>query len=78
MDLSPDKDEPYYRDVETNNDFRYHIPEPGQARCPFSAHIRKVAPREHYDEPGSVHMVGPVLPHALIMRAGIPYGKDVS
>ncbi|KAG9045454.1 hypothetical protein FS837_006297 [Tulasnella sp. UAMH 9824] len=78
LDLSPEKDDHDFLDPEVINDFRYHLPEPGQARCPFSAHIRKTAPREVFDEPGNLRKLSPVLPHALIMRAGIPYGPEVS
>ncbi|KAG8903336.1 hypothetical protein FRC01_009239, partial [Tulasnella sp. 417] len=78
IDLSPERDDPDFLDPEVINNFRYHLPEPGQARCPFSAHIRKTAPREHHDIPGAPRKLAPVLPHALIMRAGIPYGPEVT
>ncbi|KIO28749.1 hypothetical protein M407DRAFT_71445 [Tulasnella calospora MUT 4182] len=78
IDLSPEQDDPDFLDPEFINNFRYHLPEPGQARCPFSAHIRKTAPREHHDKPGAPLKLNPVLPHALIMRAGIPYGPEVT
>ncbi|KIO28750.1 hypothetical protein M407DRAFT_22166 [Tulasnella calospora MUT 4182] len=77
IDLS-DKDDPKYLDPEVINNFHYHDPTPGQDRCPFSAHIRKTAPREHHDAPGARIPLAPVLPRALIMRAGIPYGPEVT
>ncbi|KAG8896613.1 hypothetical protein FRC00_005682 [Tulasnella sp. 408] len=78
IDLSPERDDTAFLDPEVINNFAYHLPEPGQARCPFSAHIRKTAPRKHIDKPDSPFKLDPVLPHALIMRAGIPYGPEVT
>ncbi|KAG8918015.1 hypothetical protein FRC00_012965, partial [Tulasnella sp. 408] len=78
IDLSPEKDDHDFLDPEVINNFRYHLPEPGQARCPFSAHIRKTSPREHIDKPLNPLKLEPILPHARIMRSGIPYGPEVS
>ncbi|KAG8916346.1 hypothetical protein FRC01_003216 [Tulasnella sp. 417] len=78
IDLSPERDDPDFLDPEAINNFHYHLPEPGQARCPFSAHIRKTAPREHRDKPGAPRKLAPILPHARIIRSGIPYGPEVT
>ena len=52
-----------------NNDFDFGGDE-GQRRCPFGAHIRKVNPRED---------VGIASVRSrLMMRAGIPYGPEMS
>ncbi|KAK2462146.1 hypothetical protein APHAL10511_005844 [Amanita phalloides] len=68
-------------DPEKNNDFDYVIRDdpkisplfPSDYRCPFTAHVRKTAPRnldpfvsQKYLESGS------------IIRAGLPYGPEVS
>ncbi|KAJ7192911.1 fungal peroxidase [Mycena pura] len=76
VDLAPLFDDPELgADPARNNDFTFSHPDEtlatNQTRCPFSAHIRKTRPRA--DLPpivgGEVHR---------IMRAGIPYGPEVS
>jgi deferrochelatase/peroxidase EfeB len=52
-----------------NNDFAYERDDPNGYRCPFSAHIRVVNPR---DQPlDTVAAVGKVPP---VLRRGMPYG----
>ncbi|KAF8597123.1 Dyp-type peroxidase [Ceratobasidium sp. AG-I] len=56
-------------DSKTNNDFVF---QPGnQELCPYSAHIRKMNPRDPTGMPPH-H-----LEHTSIVRAGIPYGPEV-
>jgi deferrochelatase/peroxidase EfeB len=59
-----------------NNNFTFNHPEiPGfdfatnQTNCPFSAHIRKTHPRADLKSENTTHH---------IMRAGIPYGPEVT
>ncbi|KAJ7893995.1 fungal peroxidase [Mycena leptocephala] len=55
-----------------NNDFTFQHADRScnnQTRCPFSAHIRKTRPRRTWEPRGRRHH---------IMRAGIPYGPEVS
>lgn len=58
-------------DPNRNNDFNYTHPglnsSDDQTRCPFSAHIRKTAPRAD---------LSPVDLKHHIIRGGIPYGKE--
>ncbi|KAG8917917.1 hypothetical protein FRC01_002129 [Tulasnella sp. 417] len=71
IDLAPERDDPTLaRDLEKINNFDFQTPDPGQSRCPFTAHIRKTAPRLAKNRAFS--------PGSLIMRAGIPYGPEVS
>ncbi|KAG8918422.1 hypothetical protein FRC01_001866 [Tulasnella sp. 417] len=71
IDLAPDRDDPTLSDdLEKINNFDFQTPDPGQSRCPFTAHIRKTAPRLANKRAFS--------PGALIMRAGIPYGPEVA
>ncbi|KAH8831895.1 DyP-type peroxidase [Flagelloscypha sp. PMI_526] len=51
-------------DPTRNNNFNFSEDE-DFIRCPFSAHIRKTAPRDN-------------LPTAHILRSGIPYGPEVT
>ena len=53
---------------------------PGQFRCPFAGHIRKMTPRK-----GTSLNLGDTeaddiatLERSMIIRAGIPYGPEVS
>jgi len=53
---------------------------PGQFRCPFAGHIRKMVPRK-----GTSLNLGDTdeddiatLERSMIIRAGIPYGPEVS
>ncbi|KAJ6560973.1 dye-decolorizing peroxidase precursor [Mycena sp. CBHHK59/15] len=75
IDLAPVFDDPALgADPSRNNDFTFsHTGETlstNQTRCPFSAHIRKTRPRADLGTPeDSAHH---------IMRAGIPYGPEVT
>ncbi|KAJ7034781.1 dye-decolorizing peroxidase precursor [Mycena alexandri] len=77
VDLAPLVDDPALgADPTRNNNFTFAHPDAvtstNQTRCPFSAHIRKVRPRADLctgtQEDATHH----------IMRAGIPYGPEVS
>ncbi|KAF5367753.1 hypothetical protein D9758_009861 [Tetrapyrgos nigripes] len=78
IDLAPLHDDTdLANDANRNNNFTFDHPEiPGfdittnQTLCPFSAHIRKSRPRDDFSPNESV-----VRP---IMRAGIPYGPEVT
>ncbi|KAF5367752.1 hypothetical protein D9758_009862 [Tetrapyrgos nigripes] len=78
IDLAPLRDDPDLAiDVNRNNDFTFDHPEiPGfdittnQTFCPFSAHIRKSRPRDDFSPDESFTRP--------IMRAGIPYGPEVT
>ncbi|KAJ7669280.1 fungal peroxidase [Mycena polygramma] len=75
IDLAPLVDDPVLgADPNRNNNFTFQHPDAilatNQTRCPFSAHIRKTRPRADLGTPeDAVHH---------IMRAGIPYGPEVS
>ncbi|KAJ7476657.1 fungal peroxidase [Mycena latifolia] len=75
VDLAPLFDDPALgADPTRNNNFTFEHPDAvlstNQTRCPFSAHIRKTRPRADLGTPeDAVHH---------IMRAGIPYGPEVS
>ncbi|KAJ7201685.1 fungal peroxidase [Mycena pura] len=75
VDLAPLFDDPALgADPTRNNNFTFVHPDAAlatnQTRCPFSAHIRKTRPRADLGTPeDAVHH---------IMRAGIPYGPEVS
>ncbi|KAJ7276838.1 fungal peroxidase [Mycena rebaudengoi] len=75
IDLAPTVDDPALgSDPDRNNDFTFsHTGEniqKNQTRCPFSAHIRKTRPRADLGTPeDDAHH---------IMRAGIPYGPEVT
>jgi Dyp-type peroxidase family len=74
VDLSPTVDDPVLAaDPKRNNNFDFSHPNSDiltdQTRCPFTAHIRKTAPRADFD---------PVNTQNHIIRAGIPYGPEVS
>jgi Dyp-type peroxidase family len=70
--LTPRQDDPNLGgDPHRNNDFDF-ADDPQQRRCPFAAHIRKTNPRADIasqDENVDQHR---------IMRAGIPFGPEVS
>jgi deferrochelatase/peroxidase EfeB len=72
---TPYRDDTYYLDPKRINDFDYTVgnPEGGPPYCPFAAHIRKTAPRN----------LNPLiqkeyLDASVIVRAGVPYGPEVS
>jgi len=72
VDLAPLFDDPVLaKDPLRNNNFDFSHPgedlTANQTRCPFSAHIRKTAPRADFN---------PVNVANHIMRAGIPYGPE--
>ncbi|KAK7451700.1 dye-decolorizing heme-containing peroxidase [Stygiomarasmius scandens] len=78
IDLSPLRDDPTIgADNTMNNNFTYDHPEisgfdisTNQTFCPFSAHTRKTRPRSDFGtEAANVHH---------IIRAGIPYGPEVT
>jgi deferrochelatase/peroxidase EfeB len=76
VDLAPQHDDiALAMDLERNQNFTYDHPEiPGfnlssdQTHCPFSAHMRKTRPRADLGN----------LATRQILRAGIPYGPDVT
>ncbi|KAF8144414.1 fungal peroxidase [Mycena galopus ATCC 62051] len=75
VDLAPLFDDPELgADPKRNNNFTFQhsdaIDSTDQTRCPFSAHIRKTRPR--------ADIPGPEESTHHIMRAGIPYGPEVS
>jgi Dyp-type peroxidase family len=66
-------------DPERNNNFDFSD-DPGERRCPFGAHIRKTNPRADFGLPNSAGVdpqTQDVDPRR-IMRAGIPFGPEVS
>ncbi|EAU80479.2 hypothetical protein CC1G_12938 [Coprinopsis cinerea okayama7 len=68
--LSPYKEDLKYLHPDQINNFDYSEQD---GRCPFSAHIRKTAPRN----------VGPYLTKefvdaSVVIRAGIPYGPEIT
>ncbi|KAG7094730.1 hypothetical protein E1B28_005549 [Marasmius oreades] len=77
IDLSPLRDDPVLGNDHTrNNNFTFDHPElsgfdvnTNQTLCPFSAHIAKIRPRA---------FLSVTLNVAHIMRAGIPYGPEVT
>ncbi|KAF5353724.1 hypothetical protein D9758_008650 [Tetrapyrgos nigripes] len=77
IDLAPLRDDvDLANDNTRNNNFTFNHPEvPGfvfasnQTDCPFSAHIRKTRPRADLGSENTGHH---------IMRAGIPYGPEVT
>ncbi|KAF8518401.1 fungal peroxidase [Hysterangium stoloniferum] len=74
VDLAPMFDDPELAsDPLRNNNFNFSHPgsdlTSDQSNCPFSAHIRKTAPRSDFN---------PVNVNNHIIRAGIPYGPEVS
>jgi hypothetical protein len=73
--LTPYRDNTEYRKPEFINNFDYTLGNaPGRPPyCPFAAHVRKTVPRNL--EP---LVRKEYLDAAMIVRAGIPYGEDVS
>ncbi|KAK1236407.1 dye-decolorizing heme-containing peroxidase [Marasmius sp. AFHP31] len=74
IDLAPLRDDPVLaKDPMRNNDFTFEHPGAdiltNQTNCPFSAHVRKTRPRADFD---------PENTENHIMRAGIPYGPEVT
>ncbi|KAK0438820.1 Dyp peroxidase [Armillaria borealis] len=73
VDLAPLFDDPTLAsDPMRNNNFTYHHDgerSSDQIRCPFAAHTRKVRPRADFT---------PEDPANHIIRAGIPYGPEVT
>jgi len=74
VDLAPMFDDPVLAaDPQRNNNFNFSHPgsdlTSDQTHCPFSAHIRKTAPRSDFN---------PVNVNNHIIRAGVPYGPEVS
>ncbi|ESK83484.1 dyp-type peroxidase family protein [Moniliophthora roreri MCA 2997] len=75
IDLAPLRDDQVLaKDARRNNDFNFNHGDgfdivTNQTNCPFSAHIRKTRPRADFGEENtSIH----------IIRAGIPYGPEVT
>ena len=68
------------KDNNRNNDFDYHIRDDPSIPpdvltdyyCPFIAHTRKTAPRNL-----DPYVDKKLLESALVVRAGMPYGKEV-
>ncbi|KDN36436.1 hypothetical protein RSAG8_10828, partial [Rhizoctonia solani AG-8 WAC10335] len=79
--LAPFQDDPELgRDPKRNNDFDYSVhgvegqssQEPSDYYCPFTAHARKMVPRNLGPYFSRKH-----LAESSILRAGIPYGPEV-
>jgi len=66
--LSPDRPDPR---LASSNDFGYATQDPDGHRCPFSAHIRIVNPRDTPLDPAAVEGVPRVL------RRGMAYGPPL-
>jgi deferrochelatase/peroxidase EfeB len=66
--LSPDRPDPQ---LVSNNDFGYATEDPDGYRCPFSAHIRVVNPRDTLLDPTVVEGV------PCILRRGMAYGPPL-
>jgi deferrochelatase/peroxidase EfeB len=66
--LSPDRPDPR---LATSNDFGYATQDPDGHRCPFSAHIRVVNPRDTPLDPVVVEGV------PCVLRRGKPYGPPL-
>jgi len=72
VDLTPIQDDTALgANPQGNNNFDFAT-DPGERRCPFGAHIRKVNPRADFADQKNA-----VDPRRII-RAGIPYGPEVS
>jgi hypothetical protein len=77
--LSPDRPDPA---LTRSDDFGYATDDPDGMRCPFSAHIRVVNPR---DQPLDVRVAGtpaagppPFGPVPKVIRRGLPYGPELA
>ncbi|KAI3611319.1 hypothetical protein WG66_002137 [Moniliophthora roreri] len=68
--LSPYIEDPAYLDPGLINNFDYTEPD---GRCPFAAHVRKTAPRNLQPVVSREYLDASVL-----VRAGIPYGEEIS
>ncbi|EFI27470.1 hypothetical protein CC1G_15505 [Coprinopsis cinerea okayama7 len=68
--LSPYKEDRQYLHPDKINNFDYSE---SYGRCPFSAHIRKTAPRNL-----GPHLTKEFMDASVIVRAGIPYGPEIS
>ncbi|KAG8702638.1 hypothetical protein FRC09_004628 [Ceratobasidium sp. 395] len=76
IQVSPLKDDPVLaKDPQRNNNFVYPQAkgEEGQTACPYSSHIRKTNPRNDLDS-----LVPKGVERASMMRAGIPFGPEVT
>jgi Dyp-type peroxidase family len=69
IDLDPIHDNPADAVPSRVNDFDYSD-DPGQVKCPFSAHLRKTNPRAGFPGVDAVQL-------SRIMRQGIPFGPEV-
>jgi Dyp-type peroxidase family len=80
IDLTPAQDDTTMGpDPQRNNNFDFSDDQ-GDRKCPFGAHIRKTNPRADFglaDNAGVDPQTKSVDPHR-IMRAGIPFGPEVS
>jgi Dyp-type peroxidase family len=80
MELTPMQDDTTLGpEPERNNNFDFSDDQ-GERRCPFGAHIRKTNPRADFGPPNNAGVdpqTTKVDPHR-IMRAGIPFGPEVS
>ncbi|KAK7051605.1 hypothetical protein VNI00_004584 [Paramarasmius palmivorus] len=68
--LSPYREDTKYLQPDYINNFDYTEP---NGRCPFSAHVRKTAPRQLQPIVSKEYLDASVL-----VRAGIPYGDEIS
>ncbi|KAK7038734.1 hypothetical protein VNI00_010619 [Paramarasmius palmivorus] len=68
--LSPYREDTKYLQPDYINNFDYTEPNGG---CPFSAHVRKTAPRQLQPIVSKEY-----LDASVIVRAGIPYGDEIS
>jgi Dyp-type peroxidase family len=80
IELTPAQDDTTMGpDPQRNNNFDFSDDQ-GERRCPFGAHIRKTNPRADFGLPNNAGVdpqTTDVDPHR-IMRAGIPFGAEVS
>ncbi len=80
LELTPSQDDSTMGpDAQRNNNFDFSDDQ-GERRCPFGAHIRKTNPRADFGLPNNAGVdpqTTAVDPHR-IMRAGIPFGPEVS
>ncbi len=58
-----------------NNDFEFNITDPNGARCPFSAHIRKMYPRDDVSTNPAIPLREETTQTHRIMRRGFPFGQ---
>jgi Dyp-type peroxidase family len=80
IELTPAQDDTTMGpDPQRNNNFDFSDDQ-GERRCPFGAHIRKTNPRADFGSPNNAGVdpqTAEVDPRR-IMRAGIPFGPEVS